>query len=184
MINSYSWDALSPNANPWLDLVARLQRDFGPHYVGIALSGYQNLEPNVNRSTYGDLSVIANRNAAGTYSVAGYDVAPGGFLAETKDLLAGAFEGSFDGVPLSAGVHYVIVERDAAGVTVRQPVGADTDIAVEPPAGSAPTAIAEGADGMQLGTVAGRLQGGQFVFRYAGTVSGRAVADYRITAGG
>jgi hypothetical protein len=183
MINSYSWDALSPNANPWLDLVARLQRDFGPHYVGIPLSGYENLEPDVNKSTYGDLSVVANRDAAGAYSVAGYDVAPGGFLAETNDLLAGAFEGSFDGVPLSVGVHYVIVERAAARVIVRQPVGADADIAVEPPAGGALTATAEAADGTQLGTVPGRLQGGRFVFRYAGTVDGRAVADYRITGG-
>jgi hypothetical protein len=183
MINSYSWDALGPAANPWLDLVARLQRDFGPHYVGIALSGYQSLEPDVNKSTYGDLSVIANRDPARAYSFAGYDVAPGGFFAEAKDLLAGAFEGSFAGIPLSAGVHYVIVERDAASVTVRQPVGADTDMAVEPPVGGALTATAEAADGTHLGTVPGRQQGGRFSFRYAGTVNGRAVADYRVAAG-
>ena len=49
MINSYSWDALGPDANPWLDLVARLQRDFGPHYVGMRLSGYENLAPRRQR---------------------------------------------------------------------------------------------------------------------------------------
>jgi hypothetical protein len=186
MINSYSWDALSPNANPWLDLVARLQRDFGPHYVGIRLSDYKNLAPDVNGSTYGDLSVVASRDTTSGYSTAGYDVAPGGFFARTaaNDLLAGAFEGSFDGVPLSPGVHYVIVERDATSVTVRQPVGADSDIAIEPPAGSAFTATALASDGTQLGIVGGQLQGGRFVFRYAGTVNGRTVAGYRVAPAG
>jgi hypothetical protein len=189
MINSYSWDALSPNANPWLDLVARLQRDFGPHYVGIPLSNYENLAPDVNKSTYGDLSVIASRDATHGYSVAGYDVAPGGFFARTaaNDLLAGAFEGSFDGVPLSAGVHYVIEERGAATLTVSQPVGADSDVAVEPPAawsaGRALIATALASDGTQVGAVDGRLQDGRYVFRYAGLMNGRAVADYRITVG-
>jgi hypothetical protein len=190
MINSYSWDALGPTANPWLDLVARLQRDFGPHYVGMPLSDYRNLEPDVNESVYGDLSVIASRDAARGYTVAGYDLAPGGFLARTatNDLLAGAFEGSFGGFPLSAGVHYVIAERDAASVTVRQPVGADSEIAVEPPAawsaGRALTATALASDGTPVETVAGRLQDGRYVFPYAGTLNGRAVAAYRITVGG
>jgi hypothetical protein len=185
MINSYNWDALGPAANPWLDLVARLQRDFGPLYVGVQLSGYKNLAQDVNESTYGDLSVIANRDAAHGYSFAGYDVAPGGFYAVAKDLSAGAFEGSFGGVPLSAGVHYVIVERAAASVTVRQPVGADSDLSIEPPAawsaGQTITATAMAADGTQLTTVLGRLQDGRFVFRYAGIVNGRVVAEYRIT---
>ena len=187
MINSYSWDAISPNANPWLDLVARLQRDFGPHYVGIPLSNYESLAPDVNESTYGDLSVIASRDATRGYSVAGYDVAPGGFFARTaaNDLLAGAFEGSFDGVPLSAGVHYVIVERGVAGVTVSQPVGADSDVAVGPPAawsaGRTLAATALASDGTLLGTADGRLQDGRFVFRYAGNMNGRAVAEYRVS---
>jgi uncharacterized protein DUF6259 len=180
LINSYSWDALGPDANPWLDLVAHLQHDFGPHYVGIRLSRYESLAPSVNKSTYGDLSVIANSDAARSYSASGYDVAPEGFLAESKDLLAGAFEGSFGGLPLSAGAHYVIVERAAASVTVRQPVGADTDIAVEPPAGGALTVTAMAADGTRLGTVDGHLQGGRFVFPYTGTFDGRPVEAYRV----
>ena len=189
LISSYSWDALGPAANPWLELVARLQRDFGPHYVGLPLSGYRSLAPNVSESTFGDLAVVANRDSSNAYSVDGYDVAPGGFLARTaaSDLLAGAFAGLFDGVRLSAGVHYVIVERTAASVTVRQPVGADSDLAVEPPAawspGRALTATALAADGAELGTVDGRLQDGRFVFPYAGSLNGRAVAAYRVSAG-
>jgi hypothetical protein len=79
------------------------------------------------------------------------------------------------------------VERAAASVTVRQPVGADSDIAIEPPAswspGRALTATAIAADGTELGTVGGRLLGGRFVFPYAGAINGRAVAAYRVVAG-
>jgi hypothetical protein len=190
MVNSYSWDALGPAENPWLELVSRLQRDFGPHYAGIPLSGYRSLAEDVNESTYGDLVVVANRDAGRGYSLEGYDIAPGGFFARTAtdDLLAGAFEGSFDGVPLSAGVHYLVVERDPDGVTVRQPVGADSEVAVEPPAAWSPgrtlEAAATASDGTRLGTVEGRLQDGRFVFRCAGTLNGRAVEGYRVTVGG
>jgi hypothetical protein len=185
LISSYSWDKVGPAGSPWLELVARLQRDFGPRYVGIPLSRYRALAPDVNESTYGDLSVVASRDAANGYSLDGYDVAPGGFLARTaaNDLLAGAFAGSFDGVQLSAGVHYIIVERAAGSVTVRQPVGSDSNVAVEPPASGSgpPIATALASDGTAVGVVPGALQNGSFVFRYAGTLNGRAVAAYRIS---
>ncbi|HEY8316665.1 MAG TPA: DUF6259 domain-containing protein [Gaiellaceae bacterium] len=188
LISSYSWDELGPSENPWLDLVARLQHDFGPHYVGVPLSDYRNLATEVNESTYGDLSVVASRDMTSGYSVDGYDVAPGGFFARTatNDLLAGAFAGSFGGLPLSGGVHYVIEERDQSSLTVRQPVGADSDLAVEPPASWSPgrslTATAVAADGAELGTVSGRLQDGHFVFHYAAVLNGQPVAAYRIVS--
>ena len=184
LVGSYAWDKVGPDGSPWLDLVARLQRDLGPHYVGVPLSGYTSLATDVNESAFGDVDVVANRSAS-SYSIGGYDIAPGGFLARTaaNDVLAGAFSGSFDGVPLSEGVHYLIVERTAASVTVRQPVGADSNVAVEPPAaGGAPTATALAADGTELGTVAGHLEAGHFVFGYQATLNGRAVTAYRVAA--
>jgi hypothetical protein len=189
LVSSYSWDALGGGGHPWLDLVSRLQRDLGPHYAGVALSAYRTLAPAVAESTFGDLVVVANDDPAKGYSSGGSDVAPNGFLARTtaRDLLAGAFEGSFDGRALSAGVHYLILERDPASVTVRQPVGADTEVGVEPPAawsaGRSLRATALAEDGTELGPVEGLLQDGRFVFRYAATANGRAVAGYRVTAG-
>jgi hypothetical protein len=187
LVSSTSWDALAPGDDPWLELVAHLQRDFGPHYVGLPLSRYRGLAPGVNESTFGDLTVVASRDAANAYAIDGYDVAPGGFLARTAsgDLLAGAFAGSFGGVALSPGVHYVIVERAETSVIVRQPVGTDTDLAIAPPAapGSPIVATALASDGTALGTVGGTLRDGRFVFRYAGMVNGRAVAAYRVSGG-
>ena len=136
LVGSYSWDALAPGRNPRLDL-ALLQQAVGPHYAGVALSQYRDLAPGVAESTFGDLDVIGNLGAAQPYVADGYGVAPHGFLARTSDgsLVAADVEGSFDGVVLTAGTHDIVVERTANAVTVRQPVGADTDVGVVPPAG-------------------------------------------------
>jgi hypothetical protein len=188
LVSSYAWDKLGPGANPWLELVARLQRDFGPHYVGIPLSGYELLGPQATESTFGDLDVVANRDAAHDYSTGGFGVAPSGFLARTSDnsLLAGAFDTTFNGEPLSAGTHHVIVERSAASVVVRQPVGSDTPLAVDPPTSWTSTqtlhATALAVGGTAVGTASGTMVNGKFVFQYAATMGGSRVDAYRVAA--
>jgi len=187
LISSYSWnDLLDSLQSPWLDLVGDLQRVLGPHYVGVRLGGYRNVAREVTESTFGDLVVLANWSTA-RHSTGRFGISPNGFLARTQDdrVLAGAFEGTFDGVALSEGTHYVFVERDDASVTVRQPLGADTDLAIEPPrswsSGRTLQATAIAPDGRIVGIVTGELRDGRFVFRYAGELAGRAVAAYRIT---
>jgi hypothetical protein len=190
MVSSYSWDALAPGDNPWLGLVGELQRDVGPHYAGVPLAGYEDVAPAVTESAFGELAVVANWDAGSSYAAAGYDIAPHGFLARTADgnLVAGAFRGSFAGVALSAGTHYLIVERDAASVTVRQPVGADTDVTVAPPSswssGKTLQVTAIDGAGTAAGAVQGALRDGKLAFPYTEELNGRAVAGYRITVGG
>jgi hypothetical protein len=189
LVSSYSWDALAPGENPWLDLVALLQRDVGPHYVGVPLSGYKDLSDGVVESTFGDLDVVANLAAPETYSVDGFGVVPHGFLARTQDgtLVAGAFAGAFDGGTLSPGTHYIVVERTPASVTVRQPVGGDTELGVAPPAawsaGLGLHATALSADGTPLGVVDGRIESGRYTFAYSSTLNGVRVAAYRVAVG-
>ena len=182
LVGSYSWDALAPGRNPWLDLVALLQRDVGPHYAGVALSQYRDLAPGVAESTFGDLDVIGNLGAAQPYVADGYGVAPHGFLARTSDgsLVAADVEGSFDGVVLTAGTHDIVVERTANAVTVRQPVGADTDVGVVPPAGMAARVTAVDDQGRPLGVVGSSIANGHVVFRYASTLNGAHVDAYRV----
>jgi hypothetical protein len=172
MIGSFSWD---DGTGAWLDLVAHLQRTLGPHYAGVPLTGYRTLAPAVTESTFGDLKVVANRNANSSFAVDGYDIAPNGFLARTRQVAAGALTDA-------TGTHYVLVERAAGVVTVRQPVGADTSVSIEPPPGSAFQATAVDVGGTPIGSVAGELRNGRFVFRYAGALNGRPVAAYRVTA--
>ena len=80
------------------------------------------------------------------------------------------------------------MERDDASVTVRQPLGADTSLGVEPPSswrsGRTLQATAISRDGKPLGAAKGELRDGRFVFRYAGELSGHPVAAYRVTVSG
>jgi hypothetical protein len=63
-------------------------------------------------------------------------LAPGGAYVRANDgsMVAGLFT-TWANLPLSAGEHWIIEERDARGVTIRHPGGADTQIAVRPLAG-------------------------------------------------
>jgi hypothetical protein len=172
LVGSAAW-----GDGPWLELAAELQRALGPHYVGVALAGYRSLASDETESVFGDLAVDANWG-----DIVRDGIAPHGFLARTQDggVVAGALAGTYDGVALSEGTHYLLFERAAAGVTVRQPVGADTDVGVVAPGARAATALA--ADGSPVGTVAGAQRGGRFVFRWERSLNGRAVAAYRVGA--
>jgi hypothetical protein len=61
LVNSYEW-WLGDEHDAWLELAARLQRDFGPHYAGVPLRSYTTIAPGVTRSVFGDLAVDANWN--------------------------------------------------------------------------------------------------------------------------
>lgn len=174
-VNSVSWNGDSSLADPWVELASRLQRDLGPSYVGVPLTTYRTVAPDVTESVFGDLSVVANWSSQTAYG----EIAPLGFLARASGVVAGAFIGSFDGAPLAPGVHYLIVERSGTAVTVRQPVGGDTEVAVTAPAATSATALAS--DGSVVGMVPASASGGQVAFRYAASLDGRAVAAYRIS---
>ena len=190
VISSYNWEeALDSIDSPWLDLVGRLQRSVGPHYAGVRLTSYRRLQPNVTESTFGDLVVVANWDSAIGYATGGYEIAPDGFLARTADgrLVAGAFMETFGGLALSPGTHYLIVERDESNVTVRQPLGADTNVAVKPPStwksGRTLQATAIAPDGKAVGAASVELRNGVFVLPYARELNDHPVAAYRITVG-
>lgn len=188
LISSYVWDDVQETLeSPWLGLVGELQRAVGPSYAGKKLTRYRDLGPGVTESTFGDLVVTATWDSAGVHETGGFGIAANGFMARTPDdrLLAGAFEDTFDGAPLTAGVHYVIVQRDGSSTVVRQPLGPDTELAVEPPlswsSGRTLRAVAIASDGTTLGPATGEVQNGRFVFRYAAELNGRAVAGYRLS---
>jgi hypothetical protein len=191
LVSSYSWnERLDSLRSPWLDLVGELQQALGPRYAGLRLADYRELAPNVTESAFGDLVVLANWDPGRRYTTAGYEIAAHGFLARTRDerVVAGAFEGAIDGVALSPGTHYLILERDSTSVTVRQPLGADTSLAVVPPsswdARRTLQATAVDREGQPIRTTDGELRDGRFVFRYDRTLGGRQVAAYRITVVG
>ncbi|MGI8554276.1 MAG: hypothetical protein ACR2PL_26335, partial [Dehalococcoidia bacterium] len=193
------WDRLGatndPLGNPWLYLVAAEQHAVGPHFAGVPLSSYRYLAPNVTQSIFGDLTVTANWNALETYAVnvpgaVNSQVAPGGFLAITAGatVVAGDFVGFSNNSQLSAGEHYLVVERSQQLVHVRQPVGADTVLSVDAPAGigggQSVTVTAFDRTGNVLRPVPSYPLGGQIVVTYKQQWSdGSPVDRYDLIAG-
>jgi hypothetical protein len=177
LVNTVQWDPGRGPDDPLIQLASQLQRTLGPHYVGVPLAAYRSVSAAETESVFGDLTVDAN------WSDAVHDgMAPHGFLARTQDgsIVAGALAGVYDGVALSDGTHFLLFSRDAAGVTVRQPVGPDTDVGVAVPGAAYASAYA--ADGSFVGTALGEQRNGRFVFRWARMLNGREVASYRIAS--
>jgi hypothetical protein len=183
---SFDWNAGRDSlADPWLDVAGSFQHALGPRYVGRPLTAFETVEPEVTRTRFGDFSVLANWGTA-AYEADEAELPPRGFLAETDDgsLRAGAFTGFFAGSPLSAGTHYLVVERSGTAVTVHQPLGAATDLAVDVPASWTPgtaltaTATSPGAAPVE---VTGAVVGRRFVFRCLGPAGGQAAPTYLIT---
>jgi hypothetical protein len=186
---SYDWDGTTDSlVSPWLDVVSSYQRAVGPYTAGQPLQSYASPAANVTETTYPTLSVLANWGS-GTYTVDGYGVAPTGFLARARDggVVAGTFSGTFDGFALSAGTHDLVVSRTSAAVTVHQPLGGETQLAVRLPAtwqaGRPVRATVLGADGEPRSSVEGAVQNGRFVFTCAGPLPGIRAPTYRISVG-
>jgi hypothetical protein len=141
----------------------------------------------VTRTRFGDYSVVANWSGSPYTSDEG-DIAPGGFLAETDDgsVEAGAFSGSFAGAPLAPGTHYLAVERSASSVTVHQPLGDETDLAIDLPATWRPgvpltfTATTPGAAPVPA---VGEVDGRRFVFHCLGPAAGGPAPTYVLGVG-
>jgi hypothetical protein len=172
-ILSYSWDDWADTLdNPWLQLVSEFQPALGPLYAGKPFTGWKQVADDVTESDFGDFSVLANWGATPYQGIA-----PQGFLARGPGVVAGAFTGSLNGVPLSAGTHFVLVE----GTDVRQPVGADTDLGVPLPAGAAPHVRVLTPTGIALEEVPSKVVDGTIVFHYSShDANGETVAGYRI----
>jgi hypothetical protein len=143
----------------------------GPLYAGKPFTGWKTVADGITESDFGDFAVTAN------WTDAAYQgIAPHGFGAHGPRVVAGTFVGSLNGVALSEGTHYVLVD----GLTVTQPIGDDTDLGVEVPAGTTPRVTAVSPSGILLGEVPAELRGGVLVFHY-GSVHGAApVGSYRI----
>jgi hypothetical protein len=184
---SYDWNALDRSLDsPWLDVAGSFQRALGPYYAGQPLTSYTAAAPGVTRTTFGGYSVLANWSATDPYHVGEDEIAPGGFEAASADgaVRAGAYSGFFAGAPLSPGTHYLVVERARASVTVHQPLGDATELAVDLPSSWTPgtplTATASGPGGAPVG-VLGAIEGRRFVFRCLGPADGQPAPTYRIS---
>jgi hypothetical protein len=156
----WRWDGTAKQAiaetpeTRWLDLVTLLQKHFVARDAGVPFRAFRELNvghPHVTafETAFGvnadDVRIVSNWDAAQTYRVLDggatrYEVAPNGYVARLADdsALAGAFANTFNAHALSSGAHHVVVLRSPTKVSVRQPIGADTDLYLDPPTGVQP----------------------------------------------
>jgi hypothetical protein len=93
---SHHWNGLEDSlADPWLELVARVQRVVGPRVAGAPLRGWRELAPGVTETRFDDLVVVANLGAT-TFDLDGHRLPRFGFIARTPGgaILASAVEGT------------------------------------------------------------------------------------------
>ena len=122
--------------NPWLKLNGELQDHLLADYVSERITGYTNLAANVTRTSFQNVEVIANWDSINPYTTGGYTLSPSGALIQDQlgRLTAGILT-SFNGYPLSAGDHYLIVKVNLNQISVRQPMGSSTSLTLPLPAG-------------------------------------------------
>jgi hypothetical protein len=172
---SFMWDGTTDSLySPWLDVVGSFQHALGPLYAGQLLQDFRSPAAGQTVTEFPNLTV--NANWSGSTPT---------FTAQAKDdsVTAGVATTTFDGSPLSAGTHYLVVARASDKVTVHQPLGPDTQISVRVPSGWTNVDLSwDGADGLTH-TVPGTATGGRFTFNCAGPQPGLPAPTYRITRG-
>jgi hypothetical protein len=183
----YEW-VLDPANRTWRDVVFAMQQAVSARTVGQRMSSFEEPRPGLSRSTFGKIEVFANLTEAASslqeFRATDCRVAANAFLARSRDgdLVAGGFEGRFNGGVLSPGVHYLIVERGARSTRIRQPLGDATALRVPAPAQARPgdelRLIALDETGGALGETQVRFEGAPVELRLEPQVGGQRVGSY------
>ncbi len=129
----------------WLRTTATYQKAVSQRTFGQPLSAHDRLtnDQTVIETTWGSgngqISIIANFDPEQTEKTfetpSGYTIAPDGFHAMSLDgdVTAGIYSGTFNKTPLTAGDHWLVVERQPRQISVKQLDGASTPIGVDRP---------------------------------------------------
>ena len=102
----------SPQESDWIERLCRVQAAVGSRCAGRPLDDFEYVAPQVIRSQWGNLEIIANLTAKPWPIDAQTVVAPEGFLARSPDLEAGIFTRHAGG-NMSSGGLWLIREKEA-----------------------------------------------------------------------
>lgn len=152
------------------------------------MTAYTDVSDAVTRSEFETVTVIRNWSAERPHATGGFTLPPEGVLVTSGsgDLTAGILSG-FNGAPLSPGDHYLIEERSADAIEIRQPIGPDTDLVLRPLAtwrdlrGIRVTGYT-GA-GAAIGEAPATVSEAGIAFGYRARLDGKEVAFYRAAVG-
>ncbi len=177
-------------ASDWLPVCDAFQKSVCARYFGQRFSQFEYLSSNRrhSRSRIGDVTVIANLDPYDTFDYAGYSLAASGCLATTDsgDMVAGIFEDTFNGAPLTSGDHYILYDRTSETQVMIQQLlfSPDTQLEVPRPSGwdqGRIDIVAVAADGHALSSVNLTVGDTYVAFNYLGSLGAQMVNHYRIT---
>jgi hypothetical protein len=119
---------------PSIPLIRDFQQRILARIIGKRMTDYEDLAQSVSQSTFEDISVIWNRSYLTEYDTGVHTLPPMGSLVTSAsgDLVGGILT-RFNGVELSTGDHYLVVEFSEDLVTVRHPLGTDSPISITIP---------------------------------------------------
>ncbi|MGH7456833.1 MAG: hypothetical protein ACRENG_36120, partial [bacterium] len=123
------------NAPAWREVAAIFQSHVASRYVGEKMDDYITLASGVTQSNFAGITVVTNWTP-NSYVTGSHTISSLGTLVTSKDgsLTAGIFT-AYNNKPLSAGDHYLIVEKSTKMDSIRvwQPLGNDTQLTIERP---------------------------------------------------
>jgi len=129
-----SW-ALTGNQfrTPWHFTADAFQRHVVARFADQPLRDFAVLPDNITRSNFGDYTVWANESPDQEWQApCGPKLAAGGcWVTERQGRLSAGVFTAFNGQPLTAGDHYLIVEARDNGLTVRHLQGPDTPLSLK-----------------------------------------------------
>ncbi len=175
-------------SDPWLAVVVAFQKQVLSRYAGERMLSYTSLGGTATRSAFEHFSVVTNWSRAVAYAAGPYVLPPSGAMVTSDDgsLTAGVFS-SYNGYPLRSGEHYLIEDRGLDTVTVRQPMGADTELTIRSlpswQAAGSPEVWAVSKAGSRIDSVASSVTAEGVSFVYQSQLAGSAVAYYQISQG-
>ncbi len=169
----------------WIKVAGAFQKFVLAQYATERITNYAALATNVTQTTFEHFTAVVNWDANYSYTRAGFDLARSGVLIQKNDgsLIAGVFT-RYNGSPLSSGDHFLIEDRQAKEITVRQPKGADTPITLRLlngwSASAALRAQAYTTGGHLIGAVPASVSTSGVTFNYQQALNQQPVAYYVI----
>ena len=128
-----SADLVNGPENPWLDVVGVFQKHVLARYADQLVKSFEEVEPGKTVTRIGDMEISANWDENNAWVLDDhFTLAPGGVQAVSRDgnVRAGIYA-KYNGHDLDAEEHYLVEIRNDDEITVYQPYGSDTTIAVQ-----------------------------------------------------
>ncbi|MBN1580124.1 MAG: hypothetical protein JXA89_05435, partial [Anaerolineae bacterium] len=115
----------------WLKVVNLVQEQVLSEYAGERVTGFRMLQDGVTQTRFEKVTVIANWKESAVYHAGGHGLAPGGVIVfdDRNTLSAGVFS-TYNGLALTTGDHILVEKRENETITLWQPIGDDTPIAL------------------------------------------------------